>query len=159
MMEECEQFMPEQEHRNLKLLGILVAALATLISVFLGVLLGYALNFEPDFVVSLSAQKVYMQNPDKNYNTVITIDDKCPAWIPYMHYDNQIYFSTSGKPAGFKVSFDPSAINDLEINNSQEAIIKIETDKSVKPNDYFLLIDINGADTKKKTCRLDINVR
>lgn len=130
---------------------------AALLGVILGTLLGYALNFEPDFSVSLFAQKVNLIEGMGENNMIIS--DKCLFFIPFKQYNDQIYFTYDELPDGLSVEFEPTAINSLKSSTNSKVDIFFNANRSIiKPDVYPIYIKVNGADTKQKICRIDVNI-
>lgn len=134
------------------LVGVLLAAL-------IGALFGYSLNFDPDFHVSLNAITVTMDRGDTGHNTMM-INDKCPRWLRWIkHYNSQIYPRVDKLPNGSTVNFYPRAINTLEKKSREFIEMEIDTPDFIEPGSYLIYVDVYGADTKKKTCMMELIVR
>ena len=128
----------------------------------IGAMYGYALDYEPDFSVTLDAQNVQIDNCTGIDHNSIEIKDKCPHWCGLedmlnMRYDNQIYYKIEGLPKGLICNFDPKAVNG--IRDDPIIDINISATKCITSRVYSTKIVIYGADDKVKKCIMDIDVR
>lgn len=147
---------------------IVVAGIFGIFAAVAAVIIGYTLDFEPDYSVSLYAQKVLIERPSFSQSDYITLKDKCPFWLRLLHsfgldkrYDSQIYLTylTSEEVPGPEIYFSPAAIDNLIENATSRINITINITESIKSGTYPVDIVINGADAKKKICRMDIVVK
>jgi len=139
--------------------GLIGAVLGAMIGATIGAFIGYSLNFDPDFSISLDHMKVPMGRNDIVHNTLI-INDRCPGWLRLIkHYDNQIYPRVDKMPNGSTINFIPRAVTTLKKNSTELIDLKISTLGSIEPGSHLVYVDVFGADTKKKTCMMEISVR
>jgi hypothetical protein len=133
-------------------------AIIGLIGVVLGAFIGYSLNFEPDFKISLNSQMVNIDRNATETNKLIIVD-KCPDWLRGIKcYDNQIYPRIDNISNGLTIIFTPRSINTLKYNSRETIELEINAPGSIEPGSYLVYIDVYGADTKKKTCMMEIIV-